>query len=137
MSFLTIVAQAAGQFLFESIAGRIGSEDLQVGMDLCSSRGRKVIPEDERIGSLWMSLDILQIVLADTEGIKELGLREFPQRHVVFLAHDSNRAMFIIWHQVGEKHSLSELQAFLWDDLGWEPGGYLKKSDRAERAGRL
>src|SRR6266700_4595904 len=36
-SLLTIVARAAGYFLFEGIARRIGSEDLQVGMDLGSS----------------------------------------------------------------------------------------------------
>jgi hypothetical protein len=84
-----------------------------------------------------MPLGIVQIVLANTESMKELGLREFSQRHVVLLAHDGNRAMFIIWHYVGEKHSLSELQASLWDDPGWELGGYLEKPVRAERAGRL
>jgi hypothetical protein len=45
--------------------------------------------------------------------------------------------MFIIWHYVGEKHRLSELEASLWDDLDRELGGYPEKPVRAKRAGRL
>src|SRR2546428_8305250 len=89
------------------------------------------------MGRLWVPLDLLQIVQADTESMKELGLCEFSQGYVVFLAHDSDRAVFIIGHQVREKHSLPELQAPFWDDLHGELGGNLKKPVRTERAGRL
>src|SRR5579862_2262651 len=104
-----------------------------MGMNLSATRGRQIIPEKQRIRRTRKPLNLTQIRQADAEGVEEQHVGKLPYWHVMRLAHGCDRAVFIIWYQIGEQRRFSPLETTRRNHIDRELGSHLEDTLRAKR----